>query len=146
MATALSEIQREARIRLVEAHLLAENDNNINAIVETFGTQAYFVLNGLRLEGKDQIQSIYEGFGFGGNGGFSELNAKAEKWHIADDSIVLELTLSGVHTKEWNGIAATNNKFEVTVAAIFSFDEEGKLESERVYFDMTLVLKQLGVM
>jgi len=146
MAAALSELQREARIRLVEAHLQAENNHDINGIVETFGTQAFFVLNGLRLEGREQIQSIYEGFGFGDNGGFSDLNARVEKWHIADDSIVLELTLSGVHTNEWNGIPATNNKFEVTACAIFSFDDEGKLESERVYFDMTLVLKQLGVM
>lgn len=145
MTVAASQLQRDARIRLVETHVNAENNHDLNAIVETFGSNSAFVLNGMKLEGHENIRACYESFGFGDNGGFSEVCAEVKQWHIGDESITLELILSGVHTGEWQGIPATANKFEVPACAIFCFDEDGKLESERVYFDMSLVLKQLGV-
>jgi hypothetical protein len=54
--------------------------------------------------------------------------------------------VTGEHTGTWQGIAATGRKIESPVCAIFVFDEEGKVASERVYFDGTLLLKQLGVL
>jgi steroid delta-isomerase-like uncharacterized protein len=145
MSAAANQPERDARIRIVEEHIKAENEHDVNGIMETFKDSSHFFLNGLTIEGKDGIRALYEGFGFGNNGGFSEIKAETVKRYIGDDNITLELVLSGIHTGEWQGIPSTNKKFEVPACAIFCFDEEGRLESERVYFDMSLVLKQLGV-
>lgn len=145
MSVAASQLQRDARVRLVKAHVNAENNHDMNAVMETFGSNARFFLNGMKLEGQENIRACYENFGFGDNGGFSEVIAEAKQWHVGDESITVEMMLSGVHTNKWEGIPATGRKFEVAACAIFCFDEDGKLESERVYFDMVSVLKQLGV-
>jgi hypothetical protein len=145
MSAIANQLEKDQRIKLVEAHVNAENNHDINGIMETFGSGSKFFLNGMTVVGADGIRALYESFGFGGNAGFSEIKANAKEWHIGDESITLELVLSGVHTNEWQGIPATGRKFEVPVCAIFCFDDKGTLESERVYFDMNLVLKQLGV-
>lgn len=145
MSVAASQLQRDARVRLVEAHVNAENNHDMNAVMETFGSNSRFFLNGTKLEGQENIRACYESFGFGNNGYFSDVNIEPAQWHISDESIAVEMNLSGVHTSNWNEIPATGKRFEVAACAIFCFDEEGKLESERVYFDMSAILKQLGV-
>jgi SnoaL-like polyketide cyclase len=56
------------------------------------------------------------------------------------------MILSGKHTGDWQGIQATGRGFEIPACAIFTFDEDGRLAGERVYFDMALLLKQIGVL
>lgn len=135
---------KEARIKLVEAHMRAENDHDIKGILATFGRDSYFLLNGVKLKGYDGIQSVYEDFGFGDNAGISGSSIQAKMWHVADTSITLELLLSGTHSGEWRGIPATGRKIELPLCAVFTFDDDNKLESERVYFDMSSIYEQLG--
>jgi hypothetical protein len=135
----------EARIALVKEHLQAENDHNLDAIMTTFGQNPKFNLNGLPLEGTDTIRGLYGGFGFGGQGSFSNLKAEVMQQHVSNESIVIELILRGKHTGNFQGIDATNQEFQIPACAIFDFDAEEKLASERVYFDGALLLKQLGV-
>jgi hypothetical protein len=138
--------QQDARLELVEEHLRAENAHDLDAIVATFGRQPTFVLNGLTLNGHEGIRNLYGSFGFGGQGGFSALAGETTARHLSDEAIVLELTLRGKHTAEWQGIPATGREFAIPACAIFTFDGEGKLAGERVYFDGALLLQQLGVL
>ena len=142
-AITANQSERDVRIRLAEEHINAENDHDMNRIIETFGNDSRFFLNGTKLEGHDSIRACYESFGFGNSGYFSEIKAEPKTWHIGDESITLELSLSGIHTGEFQGIAPTGKRFEVSACAIFCYDEEGKLESERVYFDMNSIINQL---
>lgn len=135
----------ENRIKLVEEHLQAENNHNLDAIMATFGQNPSFNLNGLDLGGSESIRGLYDGFGFGGNGSFSNLKAEVRHQHVSNDSIVVELIIKGKHTANFQGIPATDRDFEIPACAIFDFDSEEKLACERVYFDGTLMLKQLGV-
>lgn len=96
VAVAANQLQRDARIKLAEEHIKAENDHDMNRIIDTFGSDSKFFLNGMTLEGHDNIRACYE-------------------------------------------------SFEVSACAIFCFDAKGKLESERVYFDMSAILKQIGI-
>lgn len=144
MSAAANQLQRDQRTKLVEDHFNAENRHDMDGVIETFGNNSAFYLNGMKLEGHENIRACYESFGFGNNGYFSEINVEPKTWYGGDESITVELTFSGVHTKEWEGIPATNKKFEVPACAIYSFDNDGKLESERVYFDISSILKQLG--
>jgi steroid delta-isomerase-like uncharacterized protein len=136
----------DARIKLVEEHIRAENSHEVDAIMATFGKEPRFVLNGTSIEGSDGIRAFYQGFGFEDAGSFSNVKVEVEKRHISDDSIILEVKLSGTHTAEWQGIAATNKSFEIPLCAVITFDDEGKMAGERVYLDTSLLLRQLGVL
>jgi steroid delta-isomerase-like uncharacterized protein len=146
MTTTLSQDQIDARLRVVDEHMRAENAHDVAAIMRTFGESPSFVLNGDTFDGQESIRAMYEGFGFGGRGGFSDIHLEVTRRHVGDDAVVLEATLSGEHTETWQGIPATGRKVKVPLCAVFPFDGEGKLTGERVYLDGALLLSQLGVL
>ena len=146
MTTTLNQDQVEARLRIVEEHMRAENDHDVEGIMRTFGENPTFVLNGNTFTGQDSIRAMYEDFGFGRRGGFANIHVEVSRRHISDDAVILEATLSGEHTNTWQGIPATGRKVEVPLCAVFTFDREGKLAGERVYLDGALLLTQVGVL
>lgn len=135
----------QTRLGLVAEHLRAENDHDMDAIMATFGQNAKFSLNAVSIDGRETIRGLYSGFGFGENGSFSNLQLEVKHQHVGNESIVVEFVMRGRHTGSFQGIAATNREFEIPACAIFDFDEEEKLASERAYFDGALLLQQLGV-
>lgn len=137
--------QLEARLKLAEEHIAAENAFDIERTMATYGRNPSIVFNGVTFYGRESIRALYEELGFGGRGGFSNLRQEITHRHVTDEAVVLELTVSGEHTGTWQGIRATGRKIELPVCAILVFDEEGKTASERVYFDGSLLLKQLGL-
>ncbi len=145
MSTSSAATSHEARLRLVEEHCLAENNHDLKAIMETFGTNPSFGLNDLNVSGREMVQGLYAGFGFSEDGSFSRLRVEITKRYVSDETIVVEMMLSGKHTGDWNGLAPTGQEFRVPACAIFTFDGEGKLAGEKVYADLSLVLRQFGV-
>ena len=146
MPTILDQDQLEARLKLVDEHMRAENGHDVDAVMQTFGKDPIFVLNGDTLTGPESIRAMYEDFGFGGRGGFANIHVEVKQRHISDNAVILEATLSGEHTNTWQGIPATGRKVEVPLCAVFPFDGEGKLAGETVYLDGALLLRQLGVL
>ena len=146
MASGSHQDQLDARRRLVDAHMQAENKHDLDAIMATFGRNPRFILNGTQLNDHPSIRALYEGFGFTGRGGFSDVAAEVTQQHVSGESIVVEMTFRGKHTDTRQGIPATNREFEIPACAVFDFDDEGKVASERVYFDGALLLRQLGVL
>jgi steroid delta-isomerase-like uncharacterized protein len=144
MTTTLNNERLNARLRLVERHVRAENEHNLDSVLETFGAQPGFVLNSARFNGCDQVRALYAEFGFGGQGAFAGLHAEIMQRHVSEASVILELQLSGEHVSAWQGIPATGRKFSVPACAVFVFDETERLAEERVYFDSALLLEQLG--
>ncbi len=146
MSKAWTEDQLRVRVRLLDEHLRAENAHDMEAIMETFGQGAIMILNGYTFEDHKGIRALHEEFGFNERGGFSDLRIEERRRHIADDAIVLEQTLTGRHTGNWQGLEATGRSFKVAVCTVYTFDEEGKLAGENAYFDRALLLKQLGAL
>lgn len=68
---------------------------------------------------------------------------------IGEDQLVDEMIFSFTHTQEmpWMlpGIPPTNRRVEVPLVAIVGF-RDGKLASERIYWDQASVLKQIGLL
>jgi SnoaL-like polyketide cyclase len=145
MFKGLTTDQLEARITLLDEHLEAENRHDIEAIMGTYEQDSEVIINGNVFSGSNSIRKFHERLGFGQNGGFSELRVGERHRYIHDEAIIIEQTLSGVHTGTWQGIAATARSFEIPVCTVYIFGETNKLAVERVYFDSTLLLKQLGV-
>lgn len=144
MPEKLSQIQLKNRVRCLEEHLRAENAHNVDEIMNTFADQGVLVFNGLPLSDHERIRMLHEGLGFGEQGGFSDLRVEEKQRYVSDEAIILEQVVSGTHTGEWQGIAATGRKMAVAVCTVYKFDEAGKLASENVYFDTGSLLAQLG--
>ncbi len=145
MPTTLTQDQIEARLRVVDEHMRAENAHDVDAIMRTFVEDPTFVVNGDTISGQGNVRAFYEGFGFGGGGGFADIRVEERGRHVGDDAVVLEVVVTAEHAGTWQGIPATGRRFEVPLCAVFLFDAEGKLAGERVYMDGSLLLRQLGV-
>ncbi|MGB7022303.1 MAG: ester cyclase [Candidatus Acidiferrales bacterium] len=68
---------------------------------------------------------------------------------VGENQLVDEMIFSFTHTQEipWMlpGVCPTNRHVEVPLVAIVGF-REGKLASERIYWDQASVLKQIGLL
>jgi predicted ester cyclase len=146
MSETLSQDRLQTRLRCLEEHIQAENLHDVNAIMETFAPGGLLVFNGLPLADHDRIRMLHEQLGFGDQGGFSDLRVEGIRRYISEDAIILEQVVSGRHTGEWQGVAATGRQIEVPVCTVYKFDDAGRLASENVYFDTGSLLKQLGVL
>jgi predicted ester cyclase len=140
----MTDAQSKARIKLLNEHLEAENRYDIEAIMRTFERDAEVIINGNVFSGLDSIRKFHERLGFDQNGGFSNLRVSERRRYVHEDAIIIEQTLSGVHTGKWQGIAATGRRFDIPVCTVYTFGSENKLAGESVYFDSALLLKQLG--
>jgi len=54
--------------------------------------------------------------------------------------------MTGTQTNEFCGIPASGRRIQVPVCAIFLFDENDQITGERIYLDVALFLRQLGVL
>jgi ketosteroid isomerase-like protein len=135
----------KARSKLLNEHLEAEHRYDIEGIMRTYEQDASVIINGQVFRGPESIRKFHERLGFDQNGGFSNLKVGERHRYIHDEAIIIEQTLSGIHTGTWQGIAATGRSFEVPVCTVYTFGKENKLAGESVYFDSALLLRQLGV-
>lgn len=145
MSTAV-QTQRDARLQSVQAHLDAECQHDLDAIMATFTAQPGFALNGMEAAGYDVVRGLYDGFGFGQQGSFADIQVEVKQQYVGDDSVTVELMFRAKHAGEWQGIAATGRAIEIPLCAIFTFDAKNKVASERVYFDAATVLQQIGAL
>lgn len=136
----------KARKKLVEEHMRVENGHDITATLATLGRSPRYVVNGTLVEGHEAIRALYEDLGFGDAGSFSQLTVEVTALHTGEEAVVLEGMIRGIHATEWQGIPATGRSIEVPVCAVYTFDAEEKIAGERVYFDGSLLLRQLGVL
>jgi predicted ester cyclase len=65
-------------------------------------------------------------------------------WSPAPDVAILEFTARGTHLGELHGIAPTGRSIEGVVCNIVE-TQDGKIVSEREYYDTASLLEQLGV-
>ncbi|MGA9773415.1 MAG: ester cyclase [Blastocatellia bacterium] len=134
----------EARVRVLDEHLRAENAHDVDRIMETFSQSAKFTLNGNTYGGHNLIRIAHERFGFSEGGSFSDLRISEQRRYTSDSAIILEQTVSGKHTGTWDGITATGREIKVSICTIYMFDADDRLVGENVYFDGALLLRQLG--
>lgn len=128
---------------MLDEHLAAENANDLERIMATYGATPVVVLNGQRIEGTAAVREFHRGFGFGGPASFSEVHVAERARHPSAGAIIVEQTLSGRHTGRWMRLEPTGRSFEVQVCTVYLFDESGRLAEEHVYFDLAWLERQL---
>ncbi|HKG23063.1 MAG TPA: ester cyclase [Blastocatellia bacterium] len=146
MSESVTQDHLQTRERCLEEHIRAENRHDLDAIMSTFAADGVLVFNGRSLAGQETIRGLHEGLGFGEQGGFSDLRVEEMHRYASEEAITLEQVVTGRHTGEWQGIAATGRNIELAICTVYKFDEAGKLSRESVYFDTGGLLKQLGVL
>jgi steroid delta-isomerase-like uncharacterized protein len=140
MTTHLDDSRTAARIRLVDEHVRAENAHDLDDLMRTFGAAPTFDVNRDHIDGHDGVHAFYAEL----IRGFPDLRIDVKHRHVAADAVVLEVVVTGTHQHTWNGVPPRGGRIELPVCAVFPFDAEERLAGERVYFDMALMLRQMG--
>lgn len=132
---------REVRDRIVREHAEAENRHEFDAALESFHHPRYELMPlGEVIDGPDAVAAYYKET----RAAFPDQRNKVLALHHGEDSVVMEIELTGTHLGPFRGLPATGRSFSCRMAAIFDFDGD-KLMGERVYFDQNTILRQLGI-
>jgi len=133
----------EARIKLVDEHVQAEVERDLDKIMETWGENPDFddVPWDEQFAGRDGIRHHYDEL----LSAFPDLDIEVHDRHVTDRFVILEVTVSGTHLGDWRGLPAMGKRMASRVCALYSFDDKGMLALERTYYDKAKILEQLGI-
>jgi steroid delta-isomerase-like uncharacterized protein len=90
---------------------------------------------------RDEVRSYYEQLMHA----VPDLRIDVQHRHVTEEGIILEVVIRGTHLGPWRGLPATGRHVDVPLCALYTFDENGRLASESIYYDRATVLRQLGV-
>ena len=133
----------DARVKLVDDHVLAEVEHDIERIMRTWGESPSFddVAWDEQSYGRDAVREHYDELLMS----FPDLAIDVNARHVTEDAVILEVVVSGTHLGQWRDLPPLGRRVESRVCAIYTFDGQGLLELERTYYDKAAVLEQLGI-
>jgi len=135
--------RRSARIAIVQRHIRLENDHDLEGVLQTFGDTAqyddeawdehYKGISGVRLFYEQLLKAL------------PDLKIEVQQCHVAEEAILMEVLIRGTHLGSWRGLPATGKVVQFPLCGVYTFDGEDRLAGEKIYYDRSTVLKQLGV-
>jgi steroid delta-isomerase-like uncharacterized protein len=141
--TSQSQDRQSARIAIVEQHIRLENDHDLEGVLRTFGETARYDDEpwGEHYAGQDGVRQFYEQL----MRALPDIEITAQRRHVAEDAILVEVVIRGTHLGAWRGLPATGRSVEFPLCGVYTFDADDRLAGERIYYDRGSVLRQLGV-
>ncbi len=132
-------MDRDAMVRLFEAHREAEARRDIDAVLATFVEDCFLetVSLGLRSEGRAAARSAYEGYFTA----FPDLAPRDEGMAHEHDVLVVWGTLRGTSGGPWLGVPPSGGSFAVPFVNLTPF-RDGLMAGERIYFDLATLCEQ----
>ena len=138
---AVSRELRRAREALVVEHMETENRHEYDATIGTFHHPRYeLVGTGEVYDGPEEVARYFRET----RTAFPDQRNELIALHHSDDAVIVEANLYGTHRGPLRGLPPTGRAFEMRFCAVFVFEDE-RLVCERVYFDSSTILRQLGV-
>jgi steroid delta-isomerase-like uncharacterized protein len=132
---------RDRRVATVLAHLRLENEHDFPGCIGEFERPRYEVVaTGEVHDGSAGV----EAFLIQNRTAFPDFRFEPMSAAPADDIVLVEGTFTGTHEGNWRGLPATGRSVEFAMAVVFQFDGEAMV-GERIYFDLSTPLRQLGV-
>jgi steroid delta-isomerase-like uncharacterized protein len=133
----------QARMAIVDEHIRCENLHDLDAVMATFGMDARYDDEPWadHRTGRDGVRSYYIEL----MRALPDLAIEVKHWHVAAETLVVEVTIRGTHLGPWRGLPATGRRMEFPLCGIYSFDANDRLAGERIYYDRGAVLGQLGL-
>jgi len=136
-----SAARRKKREEIVREHMDSENRHEFDATLDTFGHPRYeLIATGEIYDGTEEVQGYYDDT----RRAFPDQRNELLALHHADDAVLVEAVVRGTHRGPLRSLPPTGREFELPILAIFVFEGDD-LVCERVYFDQTTVLRQLGI-
>jgi steroid delta-isomerase-like uncharacterized protein len=131
------------KVALVAEHVRRENAHDLPGIMATFGRSAFYDDEpwGEHHEGLDAVHAYYENL----LASLPDLRIDIMRSIGAEEAVILEVHISGTHLGPWRGLPATGRRVIFPLCGVFTFDDEGKLAGERIYYDRVSVLQQVGL-
>jgi len=132
---------REKRESIVREHMDSENRHEFDATMKTFHHPRYeLIATGDVYDGAEEVGRYFEET----RRAFPDQRNELLALHYADDAVLVEAVVRGTHNGPLRSLPPTGRAFELPILAIFVFEED-RLVCERVYFDQTTMLRQLGI-
>jgi len=129
--------EQERRRALVKEHYAAENDHDLDRIMDTFADDGVMHYNHLPFEDDEGIRGAHILIGMSASAGaFSGVRAVIDEEHYTDEETVVEGRMCGKHSNEFFGFAPTGRDVELPFVAFYRFDNNGKLTSERIVMNL----------
>jgi steroid delta-isomerase-like uncharacterized protein len=131
-------------LEIVQAHMAAEDRQDVEATLATFTDECYYRVPGLGVElrGKDQIRSWYEET----FAAIPDFRNAGEHYYAAEGTVFFEGLMEGTHAGTWAGWAPTGRRFSTPLLVRIPIAPDGLIEAEIVYFDAAGLFMQLGVL
>jgi steroid delta-isomerase-like uncharacterized protein len=141
--TGISPERIAARIALVERHIRLENQHDLEAVLQTFGSAAHYDDQAWseHFEGRDGVRSFYEQL----LRALPDLEIDVQRRHVTDEAVLVEVIIRGTHLGAWRGLPPTGRRVDFWLCGLYTFDANDRLAGERIYYDRGTVLRQLGV-
>jgi steroid delta-isomerase-like uncharacterized protein len=132
---------RDAREAVVRKHMESENRHEFDVTLATFSHPRYEIIpTGQVHDGPDEVLEYFRA----SRAAFPDQRNELIALHHADDAVIAEFDLLGTHRGPLFGIRPTGRSFRCRTVALFLFEGD-RIVCERVYFDSTTILRQLGI-
>jgi steroid delta-isomerase-like uncharacterized protein len=132
---------RERREAVVREHMESENRHDFDTTIGTFAHPRYeLIATGEVFDGEDEVRRYFAQT----RAAFPDQRNELIALHHIDDGVVVEFALLGTHLGPLRGLAPTGRSFRCRMSAFFIFEGE-RIACERVYFDQSTILRQLGL-
>src|SRR5262245_44043629 len=97
-----------ARMAIVDEHIRCENRHDLDAVMATFGHEARYDDEPWddHRTGLDGVRSYYTEL----MSALPDLNIEVTQRHVASDSLIVEVIISGTHRGPWRGLPATGRR------------------------------------
>ena len=119
----------------------SENELRFDVTLGTFDHPRYeLIATGEIYDGPDEVSSYYEA----SRRAFPDQRNENVVLSYGEDVVVAEFDLLGTHLGPLRSLPATGRTFRCRMAAFFLFEDD-RICCERVYFDQTSILRQLGI-
>ncbi len=129
--------EQERRRALIKEHYAAENDHDLDRLMDTFADDGVMHYNQLPFEGDEGIRGAHILIGMSAlPGAFSGSRHIIDEEHYTDEETVVEGRMCGKHSNEFLGFAPTERDVELPFVAFYRFDDNGKLTSERIVMNL----------
>jgi steroid delta-isomerase-like uncharacterized protein len=142
MTTPSAPLSTSERQAIARRHLEMENAYRLQDTLDTLTPDCLFedMALGERVRGHAAAAAYYRRWWTG----FPDLTWVPQRRAFTEEGVVSELIVKGTHRGVYLGVPPTGLTIELPVAIFVSF-ADGRMASERLYYDLATLLRQLGV-
>jgi steroid delta-isomerase-like uncharacterized protein len=139
-----SDAETQLRVRreaVVREHMESENHHDFDTTIATFDHPRYEIIaTGDVYDGEQEVRRYFAET----RTAFPDQRNELIALHHADSAVIAEFDLLGTHLGPLRSLPPTGRSFRCRMAAFFLFEGD-RITCERVYFDQTTILRQLGI-